>query len=380
MSDQADVKVPVTPYKEGSPDLMHPNEHHRGPRKRPHVLHPQSVAADIDLEKRTRAVGQHPKVRRQQRPELFQRYLPIDMVRSAQAGQPPLPQFEAWIRDILEPGVVESLRGRFLMAIDPAYRRWTLYQIVNTKHDGQACSRLCVFAGTPRPGYLPSDLDGDPRFAHLRGSIGDFKVPNRLDFEEMRGSWDRRSVNGQETSIRAGSTHINNLHNRKQAKEYEDKLNRAHDQVLDIIEYNFRTVWQAANNGMKLWSNENIVPLMNPRKYRYEQRNGYKVKTTIPREELDAAIKRVAFLAADLVNEERGLQKDYEPSKPVEAFVDAALRPDADVFELVERGEKLLLGIAVKTSAPLTDDQAKAQEPRHAALERAFAQKVKVPA
>lgn len=280
----ADLTQPTTPFREESIDHADPREWARDPSpanldrlpKRPVTR----VRAEVDIEKKTRLLhdGQHPIVRKQQRPELFRRYFSGDMIRMAQAGQPPPAEFETWIREIIEPGVVENLRGQFAMAIDPAFRRWTLYQRVQTRSDGEAYARLCVFAGAARPGYIPPDLDGDPRFGHLRGAIGDFKVPTRRDFEEIREKWDRRSIQGQESSIRAGATSINNRLNREQAAEYDEHNRVMNDAVYDMLTYNYRAINQAANNGTKQWSNETIVPHMNPERHQITQREGYIAK------------------------------------------------------------------------------------------------------
>ncbi len=274
----ADITQPVTPYREGQIDHDDPNEWSREPAKKPLALKPQKVRANVDFERKANHPGQHPIVRKQRRPELQQRYLSEDMIRMAQAGQPPHPEFEAWIRDIIEPGVTESLRGHFAMAIDPAFRRWTLYQRVATKSQGTWYVRLCIFSGEPTPGRLPADLAGDPAFAHLRGSLGDFKVPTRRDFEMMRERWDRRNVQGREVGIREGATSINNGLNREQAAEYDERNRVMNDRVRDMLDYNFRHIWRAANDGMKLWSNENIVPHMNPDRHYIEQRQGYVVR------------------------------------------------------------------------------------------------------
>lgn len=276
----ADLTQPITPFAEGQIDHADPNEWAREPAKRPLVLRPQKVRAHVQLEPKTELAhgGQSHRVRKERRPELFQRYFSEDMIRMAQAGQPPPAEFEAWIRDIIEPGVVESLRGQFLVAIDPAFRRWTLYQRVATKSDGTAYARLCVFAGEARPGYLPADLSGDERFGHLRGAIGDFKVPTRKDFEMIRERWDRRSVNGQEVSIRKGASAINNRLSAESSREYDERQRVMSDRVRDMLDYNFRHIWQAANNGTKQWSNETIVPHMNPDRHYLEQREGYLVR------------------------------------------------------------------------------------------------------
>lgn len=276
----ADLEQPVTPFREGQIDHADPNEHAREPAKRPLVLRPQKVEAHVQLEPKTDLAhgGQHPRTRRERRPELHRRYFPEDMIRMAQAGQPPPPEFDVWLREIIEPGVVESLRGHFAVAIDPAYRRWTLYQRVATKNDGTWFARLCVFATEAKPGYLPPDLSGDERFGHLRGAIGDFKVPDRRDFEMVRARWDRRSVKGREVSIRQGASAINNRLSAESADAYDARQREMDDRVRDMLDYNFRHIWRAANGGMKLWSNATIVPHMNPDKHYIEQREGYLVR------------------------------------------------------------------------------------------------------
>ena len=280
----ADLTQPTTPFREESIDHADPREWARDPEPAnlAALPKPKTVRAPaiVDLDKSTKLKhdGQHPVVRRQQRPELFRRYFSTDMIRMAQAGQPPPAELETWIREIIEPGVVESLRGRFAMAIDPAFRRWTLYQRVRTKNDGEAWARICVFAGETKAGYLPADLDGDPRFGHLRGAIGDFKVPTRRDFEEIRAKWDRRSVQGEEVGIRQGATAINNRLNAEAAKAYDEQQRVMDDYVYDMLTYNYRHINRAANNGTKQWSNATIVPHMNPERHQITQREGYIAK------------------------------------------------------------------------------------------------------
>ena len=384
MSDQADVKVPIHPYAEGSPDLAHPNEWCREPRA--HIkakiekrLPKVSFEAPVNLEKPRFDKGRHPRVRRQRSPELFRERFSVEFVREMRASCPPPPEWDVWIRDVIEPGVVESMRGRFMFAIHPAYRRWTLWEVVNTRGEGQACKPIMILCGERRDGYLPADLANTGEFEHLRGMIGDFKMPTRRDLEMLRENFDRRAIDGREVSVRQGSQHQNRLHDAAQKKAYEEKSRVMDDQVRDILSYGFRHIWRAANNGTKQWSNETIVPHMNPRKWRYEEKNGYRVKTRIEAHVLAAKVEEVANILTDITRTERGLRKNYEPSASVVAFGDRCTAPDADFFELAEEGRALLARIEAE-SRVYFEQLAEAVSPPRAAEVSRVREAQKVPA
>lgn len=378
MSDA--VTTPVSPFEEKAIDHADPREHAREPRIKPRRLTPHaSHVVDVPREVKQGSPGLPYKTHRTRYSELFLDYLPVDLVRTLARAQPASAEMESWVRDVIEPGVAENMRGRFILFIDPAYQRWTLGQIVNTKRNGQGVARCAVFAHEARPNYLPADLD-DERFRHLRGRIGDFKVPDRRDFEEMREKWDRRIAKGEETGIRAGATNIAKRIGREKRDEYNDKNRVMNDQVRDMLEYNFRHVWQAANNGTKQWSNETITPQRNPRKWRIEQKQGYALKTRIPPNELRDAETELDGLIRELFALERADAKQWDPSESLVRFANRTLEDDADVFALIEEGREKAAKIrATREIGTLeVDGQAAIAQAREQQERQRHAQKLEV--
>lgn len=286
------------------------------------------VAVDLQKSWGRRAPGQAQYVRRSAHWE-FYKHVDPDTLRHSE--RPP-PEVEAAMKDILGDRCKD-----LKLVIHPLLKRWTLFERIRDPKSGQtACwGIVTIFQEEPREGYLPQDLRGSKWLAHLTGQIGDFRLPNRRDFEII----DKADV------VRYGYKAVDEMLEAPLAEEARDKERAFNDKLEDVLDYNF---WLAMRDAQahysQPWSTRPIEAKTNPARWRQEQRNGYKLRTRVWGAEGDANA-----LEAVLQGEKDGLRGDFE---------EAARR--AAVLEMSGEGSLLEQSLAATEANQILKDPAEA--------------------
>ena len=249
------------------------------------------VAVDLQKSWGRRAPGQAQYVRRNEHWE-FYRHVDPDALRRSET---PPPEVAAAMKDILGDRC-QDLK----LVIHPLLKRWTLFERVKDPKSGQtSCwAVVTVFQEEPKEGHLPQDLRGNKWTAHLTGQIGEFRLPNRRDFELI----DKADVK------RYGYKAVDEMIEAPLAEESRDKERAFNDKLEDVLDYNF---WLAMRDAQahysQPWSTRPIEAKTNPSRWRIEDRGGWKMRTRVAGAEGDANA-----LAAVMAGESNGLRGDFE--------------------------------------------------------------------
>lgn len=207
-------------------------------------------------------------IKRARYPEIFETY--HDPSELAPSPRPP-DHVQAALEDVF--GSVALGKDPVVkLAMHPWFRRWGLFERVGGLGEGAwACFWLCD--GEVVSGVLPNDLNfSDCRFEELRGCIGDFRVPDKSDFERIIQKSDKtRSAASREQALTA---------NTQEAER--DGTRMWQDKTRDLLDYNFLAITAAANreygSGWKPWSVPTVEPHKNPERWVEFKRNGYTTK------------------------------------------------------------------------------------------------------
>ncbi len=191
------------------------------------------------------------------------------------AAEEPPSDVQAALEDVMGPDRMRDLKLR----LHPIFRRWTLFERQRDPTSGMTNSwgAVSVFQEEPRSGHLPSDLQGR-NLGHLRGQMGDYRMPHRKDFEII-----------EKTDLRKyGYRKVENYlaEPEKAAEREADRI--FEDRVEDFHDYHFlMAMAEAQEHYSKPWSTRTITPHTNASRWKIEQRDGYQVRTRVWDEEGD---------------------------------------------------------------------------------------------
>jgi len=167
----------------------------------------------------------------------------------------------------------------FLLRLHPYYKRWTVFE--RTRREGHW--GYCVVSifwqeveGGLEDDYLADDYKGDRGKAHLRGLVGEFRVPSARDFKIIRDSADHRLLDP--TAMEAKL-------NEPDLKEERDAACDAEAQKHDFLSYSWNAARDDANqragSGQRLDSFDTIENKSNPERWNIEQHVGFRVRTKV---------------------------------------------------------------------------------------------------
>lgn len=189
----------------------------------------------------------HHKTRVYQYPEIFGFFDP-DML--APSPSPP-PEVQVAFEETMGDAAREKRsdgRPDLILRLHPWFRRWTIFarQSLNGRDGGgNGSSRtawqpvmVCCEAAKPGAQHFedkrPADLR-DKKYSELWKSVGDFKMPDRRDFEDYRDKCDRRFLPAAERHARFQKDA------QRQAKTYES---RARDWERDMCDYGYAAYYR----------------------------------------------------------------------------------------------------------------------------------------
>lgn len=358
-SDTSQLDMPTTPYKvERNVDADDPIEWSREPSAKSGVHRIRKNPKRFSVNLREKVIGQAGKDikrRRIQFPDLFNRSrYTKPLIAQQLRSYPEDREYRVWIDEVIAAGSHEDHRKKFIITKHPGFPAYdALFELIRAtperglagmKTESAGHYRLVSIAMTPPvPGYLPSALSehGD-RWEDMRSRMGDPRRFTRRDFEIIKAGGDSESVTGAELDaligkfqVAADADVIRKLkwialckrHEAREAKEYDDKDKIENDFVLDMLEYYFDWLVQAANYG-KRHKVFMFQPGADPRYVEWQHEN-YKerVRLSSPRladfnAALDAAIAPiVAKWSAD-----QGLRRNWTPTDDMWAEAAAAVR------------------------------------------------------
>lgn len=164
---------------------------------------------------------------------------------------------EADMREILRDHMIDDDgQVRIKLRMHPHLKRWCMYERV--KKSGQVYWKVfSIFMEEPN-GQLPRDYEAlEPTsrkwYAHFAGFIGEFRLPNRTDFQEIK-RFDMRFHTTAEVEALLDS---------REALETAETDASWDDWQQDFLSYYFRQAMQDANqaagSGWKPWSQATIA-------------------------------------------------------------------------------------------------------------------------
>lgn len=171
---------------------------------------------------------------------------------------------------------------RVKLRMHPHLKRWCMYERV--KKGGQQYWKVfSIFMHEPVPGQMPSDyqnLEISTRqwYAHFTGMVGEFRLPNRQDFLELKRFDTRRHTTDEIEGL---------LRSREEQEEAGTESNWE-DWQHDFLSYYFRLAMQEANQAagscQKPWSNATIPVGENAERWTRvwvatSEKDGYWVRT-----------------------------------------------------------------------------------------------------
>lgn len=200
-------------------------------------------------------------------PEIFRDYYDPDIL--APSPGPP-PEVRAAFEDVFPE---ESKSGKLKIAMHPFMRRWALWERARVPDEGTTeNSFVCIslFMEKPVEGEIPADLrTTDKRFLHLRGCIGEFRLPNRGDFEIIK-RFDRQ----RSTAEQMIGEHMEEVleKRRTEARFHEAYSHDMHGYIFNAIH---RKANQDAGSGWNPISHPERVFKQDVERYTREQRKGF---------------------------------------------------------------------------------------------------------
>ena len=198
-------------------------------------------------------------------PEIYN-YFDPDQLRHPE--QPP-----DHVRVAFEELIASDHPGDFKLRLHPWFRRWALFQRFNVG-EGDVWHCFSVFMEKPVEGKLPSDLAAidDGRYEGLRSLMGEYRLPNRRDFEIIRRDADITKM---------GHAAVDARQQEIQDMEHAEADRVAADYEADFLDYNFDLIKAAANGGHRQYvkgeSKEEVEASRRKREYVVEERKGFKI-------------------------------------------------------------------------------------------------------
>lgn len=167
-------------------------------------------------------------VRRARYPELHQLRLPISLVEMWREARAVPRSVDHHARDLLfEDG---DAPGKFVVAWHGWLNRLALFELVRNPKVGPAYQMVTIFQTEPMPGMLPADLDHF-HHRHLKGCIGQIRIPDRRDFELIRETSRRRPIEEIEEAFDREQVATAAAIEYKQDQEREE----AHDYIWNAV-------------------------------------------------------------------------------------------------------------------------------------------------
>lgn len=215
---------------------------------------------------------------------------------------PPPPEVEVAFDDVF--AAVRDAGGTAVRLFwHPHFRRWGAFQ--ELKEGYWECFSL--FHQAPIEDVLPSDLP-DRHYEHLRGMIGERRLPGRRDFEILRSFWNRDTTPEEQDALFA-------VPEEQTENEAEDQMQA---QEADLLDYYWNYVWRSANRGRRgysiILSEDNRA---SPETHMEVRRLGYSVRArlgTLAAEELLKEVEN-GVVHKDLRDEFRDKRRLHEAAK-----------------------------------------------------------------
>lgn len=136
----------------------------------------------------------------------------------------PPPQVQAAFEEVFRPEDRMDPDGvpRLVLAKNPVVNRWTLYER-DKRYGHRGYAVVSVFCEEcPDDDYVASDFRGDEFLEYLAGSIGEYRLPTKRDFE----------------IIQSTNAHTRTLDEREAVySQYEDEMNAKYDREMEAIEH-----------------------------------------------------------------------------------------------------------------------------------------------
>jgi len=164
--------------------------------------------------------------------EIYYGYYDPDCLRSADIAPP---QVQAAFEDMVGTEPEFKIRRHPLL---PDY--WAAFQRAWHPDAGRSYQCFSIFMEPPVEEELPSNLKGTVAHAHLRGLIGEPRLPDRRDFEVFVRDADLK---------RLGPDGVEKQLCKPQDEELREAERVTVDQEHDIIDYNYLRINAAANGG-----------------------------------------------------------------------------------------------------------------------------------
>lgn len=217
------------------------------------------------------SLGLHRQVRRNRAPELHNGigWIPTEILNT---DKPP-PQVAAWCEELI------GKEPEYIVRLHPIFRRWCLFQRYHFtdrktgKALGRAYKLVSLFEEQARDGHLPADYQGEPHLQHLRGRVGDFRLPHRRDFEIIRRVADMRNQSADEVNEKLEEP----ITARERAIESERE-----SRIHDFNSYYWNAARSDANEGQKMQSTlldpEGPAPIQ---KWVEVQRDGFTIRAKV---------------------------------------------------------------------------------------------------
>ena len=209
-------------------------------------------------------------------------------------------------------------RERLKLRVHPHFRRWCLYERALIPELGDSLWKVVWIAqDEPVKGHLPEDLKGDIYKAHFTGMLGDYKEPDKADFELVE-QFDKKKY---------GVNAVNELAGKLQETEEAALEEYEAARTEDFLDYYWNMAYDEANqeqgSGQHMRSVASVKLKANIERYRHTRKNGY---TLIERKSKAEWLDELAEVIVSTLKEtERAVLKELLKEKLAgmdEALVD----------------------------------------------------------
>lgn len=216
--------------------------------------------------------GLDPQVRRRLHPEIWRHAYDPDTLQSS-ALRPP-DHVEAQFRSVFGDPRLDG-QPQFKLRLHPLFKRWALFEYSPRLKSYQVVQVFTRWPPDAPADYLPADYRPTSmrHLWHLRGRMGDLRLPDQRDFEWLAANVDRARFTADEVEA--------NMLRPQEAAEREAKR-----QLLDLWQGMVDDDWQQivndanrrAGSGQRLASYATIDTELSPAVFEVERRNGWTLK------------------------------------------------------------------------------------------------------